>query len=300
MGRAWAPPVRKDTFNLILVSDMHHGRRTFSTAALSNAARSLDQIAKSSADRIIDVGDGIHWRLADSLQSDNAALVSWVAGRRALTGKPVDLIAGNHCLRSYGTPQPGRTGDQWARDVGLPSRNTVIDHEDWCRLVLMSPTEQSYSAETGGHAPMVITPADFDWLRARAREVPKRRVFVFFHAPIQYGGHMNWEDARAAISGEPNIVAWVSGHRHMNPDTDSRAFINLTWDAKTIHAINLPSFGGVMDLAADDRWGQPFHATLLSILPEGGVELRILECMTNVWVPYMGQHVIRLPPAPAP
>lgn len=294
MGRPWAPPLRADALNILLVSDMHHGRRAFTTDAMNNAARSFDRLA-AKAHRIIDIGDGIHWRRAEDLAKDNAQWLSWVNARRAATGKPFDAIAGNHCLQSYGAPYPRRSGDQWAADAGLPSRNKVIDHEDWLRLILVTPIFQGYSTETNGHAPMVLNPDELAWIRAQAAATPNRRVYVFFHAPIQYGGHMNWEDARAAIAMEPNIVAWVSGHRHMDPATDARAFMNLTYDGKTVHAINLPTFGGICGAVGDDRWGQPFHSTMMSILPEGGVELRVFEHMSHTWVPYLGNYVCKLP-----
>lgn len=295
MARSWAPPLRGDAYTVLLVSDMHHGRREFTPFCMNNAASSFDKLAEK-ASRIIDLGDGIHWRLADSLASDNAAWLNWVKARRAKTKKPFDLIAGNHCLQSYGTPYPNRSGDQWAKDAELPNRNTVIDHSDWLRFVLVTPIFQGYNTASGGHLPMELNGAELQWIKDQAAAVPDRRVYVFFHAPVQYGGHMNLEAARAMMATQPNIVAWVSGHRHMDPATDARAFMNLAFDGTEIHAINLPTFGGATSIATDDRWGQPYHSTLMTILPEGGVELRVYDNMTGNWIRYLGESVCYLPP----
>jgi len=287
MSRQWAPPIRTDGYRITLVSDSHHGRRNFSEAVLERAGRSLDRLAPVS-DRFIHIGDSIHWQTATEKTTQDNQVKAWLSSRRSNSGKPWDIIAGNHDLQSYGSPYPGRSGDTWATDLGEAPRNKVIDVDNRYRLVLVSPIYQGYDAAKPGHLPMELNASEIAWIKAQADAVPSRRVFVFFHAPLpaQYTSHMKDNAAQVMVENTPNIVAWISGHRHTSLQTDQYAFINFRAESRLIHHINLPTFGGVTSGYSDDRWGQPFLSTHLTILPEGGVELRFRDHLQECWVPW--------------
>ena len=296
--RAWPTPLRTDALRLTIVSDTHFGRRDFTQTAMSTAGPSLDREA-SRTDIFVDLGDAIHWRYADQKTAEDSAAKAWTAARKTATGKPWYAIAGNHDLQSYGTPFPNRTGDQWAADMGVGSRNQVVDWQDWARLVLVSPQTQVYDESKPGHAPMELSAAEVAWIKARADEVPERRVLVFFHAPLpaQYTSHMKDTLAQDMVAETPNIIGWVSGHRHVNLATDQYCFINHPASGRIIHHVNVPTFGGATGGYADDRWGQPFLSTHLTILPEGGLEVRCRDHMQSRWVPWWKTGMVTyLPP----
>ena len=296
--RYWPTPLRDDALRLTIVSDMHFGRREFTEAAMTSAGTSLDREADRT-DIFLDLGDSIHWRLAGDQPSEDAAAKSWITARKTATGKPWYSIAGNHDLQSYGTPFPSRSGDQWATDMAMGTRNRVIDWQDWVRLILVSPQVQRYDESKPGHFPMELSTTEIAWIKQKAEEVPDKRVFVFFHAPLpsQYTSHMDSDAAQQMVASTTNIVAWVSGHRHVNLATDQYCFINHPASGRVIHQIKVPTFGGATGGYTDDRWNQPFVSTHMSILPEGGVELRCRDHMQYRWIPwYKTGMVTYLPP----
>ena len=287
MSREWAPPVRTDGHRIVMVSDSHHGRRAFSETVLERAGKSLDRLA-SITDRFIHLGDSIHWQTATEKTNQDNQVKTWLANRKTNTGKPWDIIAGNHDLQSYGSPFPNRSGDAWATDLAIGARNKVIDVDNQYRLILASPIFQGYDAAKPGHLPMELSTDEIAWIKAQADAVPNRRVFVFFHAPLpsQYPSHMKDTAAQIMVENTPNIHAWISGHRHTNLQTDQYAFLNHRAETRLIHHINLPTFSGVTSGYTDDRWGQPFLSTHMTILPEGGLELRFRDHLQERWVPW--------------
>ena len=298
--RGWPTPLRADALRLTIVSDMHFGRREFTQTVMEQAGASLDREAHRT-DVFLDLGDLIHWRYATQGPVEDAQARAWINDRAAKTGKPWYSIAGNHDLVSYGAPFPRRSGDQWASDLGLDSRNQVIDWQHWARLILVSPQTQLYDESKPGHAPMELSADEVAWIKAQADEVPERRVLVFFHAPLptQYTSHMKDTLAQDMVGETPNIVAWVSGHRHTNLATDQYAFINHPASGRVIHHVNVPTFGGATGGYADDRWGQPFLSTHLTVLPEGGLEVRCRDHLQSRWVPWWKTgYVTRLPALP--
>lgn len=298
MSRAWPSPVRPDALRLTVVSDMHHGRREFTPAAMAHAGASLDHEADRT-DLFLDLGDSIHWRLAEHKDPNDAAAKAWLAERAANTSRPWYSIGGNHDLQSYGKPYPNRSGDEWAADMGFDERNHVIDWQDWARIIMVTPTFQGFDTEKPGHLPMELGTDEVAWIKARADEVPERHVLVFFHAPLpaQYTSHMKDDAAQVMVANTPNIVAWVSGHRHVDLTTDEYCFLNHPASGRVIHHVNVPSFGGGTPGTSDDRWGQPFQSTHLTILREGGIEVRCRDHMQARWVPWWRTGYVTALPA---
>lgn len=286
MSREWANPLRTDGYRIVMVSDSHHGRRSFTETMLERAGKSLDRLAPVT-DRFIHVGDSIHWASANDKTTQDNQVKAWLANRKTATGKPWDIIAGNHDMQSYGTPFPNRSGDVWAADLGVGARNKVID-TPICRLILVSPVFQGYDTGKPGHLPMELNATEIAWIKTQADAAPQGRAFVFFHVPLpsQYPSHMKDTAAQTMVENTPNIKAWISGHRHTSLESDQYAFLNHRADSRLIHHVNLPSFGGVTTGYTDDRWGQPVLSTHMTILPEGGIELRFRDHLQERWVPW--------------
>lgn len=286
MTRMFAPPTRMDAFKITTISDSHFGRRSWTNDAMNHAGPSLDKLAPVT-DLFVHAGDIIHWNVAGDMAAQDASALSWMGTRQSNTGVPWKRIAGNHCLRSYDDPFPGRTGAEWSTTYSQPQME-VFDHDTWLRLLFVTPDQQRYNLVDGGYYPMELSTSQVDWIVARANDAPGRRVFVFFHAPLpsQFPSHMDGSNVMAAIEATPNIIGWVSGHRHTNLKTDLYAFLNFKVQTRLIHHINLPTFGGATGGFTDDRWGQPFISTHISILPEGGVEIRFRDHLREIWLPW--------------
>lgn len=297
MSREFAPPIRKDAFKITAISDTHFGRRSWTNEVMGQAGGSLDRLAPVT-DMFAHVGDIIHWNVANQKTAQDEAAMAWLRARREATGKPWSVIAGNHCLNSYDAPFPGRTGEEWAATYG-EAQMSLTDHDTWLRVLFVTPDRQRYESGNGGYLPMEISDSQMAWIKARADEAPARRVFVFFHAPLptQYPSHMDGSNVLDVLEATPNIIGWVSGHRHTNLASDQYAFLNHRLNSRLIHHINLPTFGGATPGFPDDRWGQPFLSTHISILPEGGVEIRFRDHVQSRWVPwYKTGMVTRLAP----
>lgn len=286
MTREYAPPIRMDAFKITIISDTHFGRRSWTNEAMQHAGPSLDRLAPVT-DLFAHAGDVIHWNVADQMAAQDASAKNWLAAREAGTGRPWEVIAGNHCLCSYAAPFPSRTGPEWSEDYAEPQMN-VVDHDSWLRLLFVTPDRQRYNLDDGGYFPMEISNSQVEWIVEQAAEAPERRVVVFYHAPLpsQFPSHMDGSNVMNAIEATSNIIGWVSGHRHTNLQTDNYAFLNFKVSKRLIHHVNVPSFGGATPGYPDDRWGQPFLSTHLSILPEGGMEVRFRDHMQERWVPW--------------
>lgn len=301
MSREWPAPLRDDALRLTIVSDMHHGRRKFTPAAMAHAGSSLDREADRT-DMFLDLGDSIHWRLAEHKDPNDAAAKAWLAERAANTNRPWYSIGGNHDLQSYGEPYPNRSGDEWAADMGFDKRNHVIDWQDWARIIMVTPTFQGFDTEKPGHLPMELGTDEVAWVKARADEEPHRVTLVCFHAPTpaHYSGHVTDETANlieGMLGNTPNVAAFLSGHRHTNLASDTRCFDDYEAGGRTLHWVNVPSFGGGTHGAPDDRWGQPFLSTHLTIYRDARIEVRCRDHMQARWVPWWRTGYVTTLPA---
>lgn len=298
MTREFAAPTSTEGFKVTVISDTHFGRRSWTNDAMANAARSFDAMS-SITDLFVHGGDVIHWNTAGAMASQDSSAKAWINARKTNTGKPWKLIAGNHDLCSYGTPFPSRTGDQWATDYG-ESKMSFIDHSDWLRILFVTPNEQLYNTTDGGYMPMALGNDQVTWIVDRAGEVPNRQVYVVFHAPLpsQFPSHMDGSNLMTQLEQATNIIGWVSGHRHTNVETDNLAFLNFKVQTRLIHHINVPTFGGATGGYTDDRWGQPFVSTHLTIHKDKSVEIRFRDHMQNRWLRAFrtGMYVTTLPP----
>lgn len=297
MSRTFQHPFKNDAFSLNVVSDVHIGRRSWTYDALRHASSGLDRMARYT-DLYVNLGDLIHWNTAESMDVQDTQALSWLSDRKLATGKPWKSIAGNHDLRSYGAPNPGRTGNEWCTKYG-EELTSYVDHSNWLRLLFITPEAQEYDHDNLTYKPMTIGDDQVSWLIARSEEVPERDVYIFYHAPLpsQFPPHMNGDNLMGAIENVENIKGWISGHRHTNLLSDKYAFLNFKIQTRLIHHVNVCTFGGATPGYADDRWGQPFISTHLTFNPGGGLEIRNKDHMLGSWIMWKqtGEYVIELP-----
>lgn len=284
MSREFAYPIADEGYRMTVISDTHFGRRSWTNDAMSNAARSFDRMA-GMTDLFAHAGDVIHWNTADAQAGQDASAIAWINARKANTGKPWKVVAGNHDLCSYGTPFPSRTGAQFASAYS-ESLMSFVDHEDWLRILFITPNQQRYNLEEGGHYPMEMGSDQVAWMVDRANEAPNRQVYVVYHAPLpsQFPSHMDGSNVLTSLEAATNIIGWISGHRHTNVETDNLAFLNFPVRSRLIHNINVPTFGGATGGYTDDRWGQPFVSTHITIKKDRSVELRFRDHVQDRWL----------------
>ena len=283
--REWPYPQPSAGTTLILSTDLHHGRRPFTANQLDRAGAELDSMMRWADGHIIG-GDLIHWGVPGS--PEDAAYVAWENARKAANPtKPIVRVAGNHDVASFADPFPYRTIAQWRAVTGFAQHNTVTDIGA-LRVIGIAPDEWRF-VHVG---PMNLPPATLDWLDAQLAG-SSRPCLVLTHPPIkeQYSGNVDdLTSARIAsiIAARPSLVAWVSGHRHCNINTDMNHVKTLAYGGRNIAAINGPAAGGQITGSTNDPWDSQLHAMAITY-SAGRVTTRWRNLLTRQWVRHNGE-----------
>lgn len=263
MTRNW--PDMRDGTTICHLSDQHFGQRTFSSAWAQTVGTDLDALADT-VSGYVNTGDCDHWRTT----TVDGEILSWMDAREAAAGVPMLVTAGNHDLSAFGgtDPHPGRTSTQWAQDIGVVAPNRVVDMGD-LRIIGTSPDVWQYT-DAGNFGRMAMTTATLEWLDGQVAAAGSRHVFIANHAPVpeHFPGHMVTETAAALadiIGGAPNVMGWLSGHRHANIRTEPDHVKVVNVGGRNIFAVNAPPAGGSMPGTLPDRDIHQFGTTAESI-----------------------------------
>lgn len=283
MSREFPFPRAEDGTTVLLSTDLHTGRRPWTANQLLRAGQELDRMMSYCDGHIIG-GDLIHWGKAAT--PEDTEYVAWENQRRAATSKPVVRVAGNHDLATFVSPYTTRTITQWKAATGFTQHNTVTDIGG-LRVIAISPDDWPFVHVS----PMSLPKATTDWLDAQVAATTKP-VLVLTHPPLKehHPGHMDDDTAAriaSIIANRPNLVAWASGHRHCDIQTDLNHVKAVSYGARTIACINGPAAGGQPQNSVNDPWDAPLYATTISYRP-GRVVVRWRNLLTRQWARHNG------------
>lgn len=259
MSREWPFPDLRNGTTIALVTDRHHGTRSYTAEQLARVGGDLIGM-HTAAQGIIDAGDSIDWGGADNEAYDVEAK-AWTDDVKAGTGLPYVWVPGNHDLASWSLSQE-RTKEQWAAAVGQPSALTVTD-VNGVRILGVS-ADTWYLDDGSGYGPCVLSEATLTWLDEQLTAAGSMPVFIANHAPLweQYARDPDPEDTRAnswwwtspqadltsLIDGHSNVKGWVSGHIHADIQYRADTHVqSMLVGSRKIFAINGPASGGLVE-----------------------------------------------------
>jgi hypothetical protein len=250
------PPLR-----LAIVTDIHHGRDTFSkrgTVALPLLERVLAEA--EGADAVIDLGD----RISDENAAEDRALLAAVAACFQRVAPPRHHICGNHDLAFL-------TRDENAAilETALDSRSVLVDA---VRLLFWQP-DVRLTRRRGFH----LAPDDLAVLETLLL-ADDRPTILFSHVPLS-GGSMRgnvWfennpahaayaeQDAiRAVLAQAPGPLLCLAGHVHWNSVNVVDGVAHLTQQSLTETFTTAPEAAeafGMLEIDGHDvRWTVAGH-----------------------------------------
>ncbi len=269
--------------SLLFVTDTHHGRRTYTATQLAVAGADIDKIVPYVSGVAIG-GDLIHWGVPGSPEDEQWK--AWFAARNK--SKPWARVAGNHDMGSFASPYPTRTATQWLAAIGETGQNQAIDCGRF-RVLALSPDQWTRSGPS--EDPMVLSQPTLDWLDGQLA-ADARPTWLVAHVPLpqQYPGHMAAATATAVeeiVSRRPNVLGWLSGHRHADIRVDMNHAKQIVVGGRKIAGINGPPAGGQVLGTTVDPWDSPLWAMVLTYSP-GQVVCRWRNLLTRSWDTHAG------------
>lgn len=303
--RKWVWPHRQQGTTIAVLADTQIQRRAWQTSLLAKVVPDLDALTAEYADVCVLAGDIVHWGTG----ADTAAFTAqetqaqqWVAGRKNAAAVPWVIAAGNHDLAGFTAPYASRTGDQWAQAWGLPSRNTIVQVGP-LTIIGFTPAEWDFSRVSNGsqvyaYGPQRVTAEEIIWLEAAISGAPGD-VWVVSHSPLNehYAGNYEGTALSELVGRSPKLKGWISGHRHPNMTKDSAVAQVVTVGTRSLVCVNVPACGGVTyDIdETRDQWLSTWSATLVTVLPEGKVEIRFRDVLNRDWQHVVSERMVTLP-----
>lgn len=277
MTRPWPYPDLRNGTTIHHVTDTHFGTRYQTSFMRPRIADDLTVLRATHAGHI-HTGDMIDW--SDTTPED-AAYLAW---RDKITGadsKPFVQVVGNHDLQGFTTKQT-RTSQQWAGIVGLNSFNTVTDIGD-VRVLGMGP--DSWALWNGEKS--VLSGATLTWLDEQLTAAGSRPCVIATHVPPdeQYVTYADYQQPQAnlddIVGAHDNVLAWLSGHRHINPLTEPAHATVATIGGKQVACINGPAAGASGE--SESMW--------VTFLDSGDVDIRWRSHLKRQWFQVGGASV---------
>lgn len=285
--REWQYPRKREGTSLLLVTDLHHGRRDWTAGQLNAAGATIDWLTPH-IDGVAVGGDLIHW--GKPTTPEDSAWTSWFNARNKTI--PWAVVAGNHDYASFAEPLPTRNVTQWMAAAANTGRRTSVDVGD-VRVLGVFPDRWDFVHV----APLELSAADIAWLDAELKAAGKP-CWILCHSPIpqQYTGHLEAGTATAVtalIANNPNVLGWLSGHRHADIRTDVKHAMSVTIGGKQIAAINGPPSGGQVLGTSIDPWDSQLHGMVLTYA-SGRVRCRWINLITRQWDNPFGNYAYDL------
>ena len=140
---------------------------------------------------------------------------------------------------------------------------------------------------------MVLSSATLTWLSSQLA-LSAKPTWLMSHVPLpqQYSGHLDSGTAstlNTIIGNFPQVIGWISGHRHANIRTDMNHAKQITVGGRNIAAINGPPAGGQVGGTTVDPWDSPLHAMTLTYEP-GKVTCRWRNLQSRSWDTHNGSR----------
>lgn len=297
MPRTYPYPVDRSATNILISTDIHHGRRpNWTPGQLTRAGNDIDRMPNM-FDAIIYGGDHINWHgTADKTTGPEDFLaIPWMQQRRVRDLKRVEIVAyGNHDYSCWEPPYNRRTITELVALYGKPQQ-AFHDLGKVCVIVL-SP-DRWWDAGSNDFGPQIINPSQVEFVRAQCAATTKP-VWIFTHAPMpaHYPGMMTDNGLQALIGETPNIMGIISGHRHADVRTQSDNVKILTIDTRKIYAVNAPAVGGFPNTPGNDPFDMLSVSTALTVKTDGSIEIRYRNHLRETWMhsPEGSDSIIKL------
>jgi len=297
MPRTYPYPTNKLDVNLLVCTDIHHGRRpNWTPGQLTRAGADIDRMA-GTFDAILYGGDSINWHgTADKTTGPEDFLaIPWMEQRRVRDTQRVEVLAyGNHDYACWEPPYNNRTITDLMRIYGKPQQ-AVYDVRN-IKVVVLSPDRWwDDSAKEFGN--QIIKPSQVTFVEDVLKNTDKP-VWLLTHAPLpsHFPGFMTDNGLETMLAKYPNIMGVVSGHRHadIRVQTDHTKIITL--GTRKVYAINAPSMGGMPNTGGADPWDMLSCSTAISLKAGGGIEVRFRNHLRETWMhsPEGATDIIRL------
>lgn len=297
MTRDYPYPTDRSATNLIVCTDIHHGRRpNWTPGQLTRAGADIDRMA-GMFDAIIYGGDNVNWHgTADATTGPEDFLaIPWMQQRRARDVHRTEIVAyGNHDLSCWEPPYNRRSINDLVAIYGFPQQ-AFHDLGDVC-VVVISPDEW-WDNSIKEFGPQIVKPSQVAFIRDSCASTTKP-VWVVTHAPIpsHFPGMMEDNGLETLIGETPNIMGVISGHRHadIRVQTDHTKVLNVA--GRDVYAINAPSMGGMPNTGGADPWDMLSCSTAISVKTDGSIEVRFRNHLRETWMhtPEAGQGIIKL------
>ena len=233
-------PFAMPALHLAIVTDIHHGRDTFTkrgTAALPLLTRFVGEANADGVDAVIDLGD----RISDENVETDRALLAEVAGAFKRLAVPRHHVAGNHDVAHLSLAENEAT-----LDAPLATRAVAMGD---IRLVFWQP-DVTLTPARGFH----LAPGDIEALQ-QLLSADERRTLLFSHVPLSGGSmrgnywfennpaHATYAEGdaiRAALAAAPCPLLCLSGHVHWNSLTIVDGIAHCTQQSLTETFTTLP------------------------------------------------------------
>lgn len=218
---------------LAIVTDIHHGRDTFTkrgTAALPLLRRFVEETNADPPDAVIEIGD----RISDVDHARDQALAADVADLLKGLGAPRHHVCGNHDIAHLSVAE-----NEAVLDAPLASRSVAVGD---VRLVFWQP-DVRLTRERGFH----LAEGDLDVLERLLGE-DDRRTLLVSHVPLSgasmrgnywfennpaHAAYAQMDVIRHVLATAPCTLVALSGHVHWNSLTTVDGVSHLTQQSLT-------------------------------------------------------------------
>ena len=245
--RVWPYPDLRNGTTIHHITDTHFGLRTEADGRFPQISVDLE-ILKAAHAGHLHSGDMVDWDAAPTDAPEDAQYLAFRNGVKAKDGLPWAEVVGNHDLQSFQT-LTARTSAQWAASMGLSSQNTVTTMGG-VRIIGLGPDSwRAFDTPEPGYTLSAATLTFLDQQLTAAGSTP---CFIATHVPPseQYPAESQVAlpvvGLDGIVAGHSNVVGWLSGHRHANPDTDTAHAGVATIGGRKLFVVNGPAAGGRM------------------------------------------------------
>lgn len=291
--RVWPYPDLRNGTTIHHITDTHFGLRDEVDGRFPAISADLE-LLKASHVGHVHSGDMVDWDASPSAGPEDTQYLAWRDGVKAKDGLPWAEIVGNHDLQSFATGAT-RTSAQWATSMGLSSQNTVTSMGG-VKIIGLGP--DSWATQITA-APCVLSAATLTFLDQQLTAAGSTPCFIATHVPPNEQYPSNAPNGVATpvanldgiVAGHSNVVGWLSGHRHANPDTDAAHAGVVSVGGRNLFVVNGPAAGGRMSGVAYENY--TFQSPSLSMFITylgGALDVRWRDHSAMGWKLTAGQQ----------
>lgn len=268
------PPMREGT-TLVQVTDTHFGQRFFTTGWMDKVAHDLNRLDEHYHGVVI-TGDCIDWNTpgATGYSTEDPEYLAWRTAVQA-TGKPYIDIPGNHDLQDHTAHNTGfyRTSDAWATAMGRADASGYVD-VGHLRIIAVVPDIWRATDDGDPHESFILSSDQFTWMSSIIAATSRPIVIAAHLSPREHYGPgfsavQPEADVATWLTAHPQVIGWLSGHQHINPDQPGTEWAQtLEYGSTTVYSINAAAAAGRMAGATVDthQYGSCSASTFITFL----------------------------------